>query len=45
VVVIGFDARVVVRNLRSLLALATEVGEPGRDHHCGVVFTDRHRVW
>ena len=44
VAMISFDGRVVVRNLRSPLALATGLGAAGAHHHRGVVFTERHEV-
>jgi hypothetical protein len=45
VVMISFDGRVVVPNLRTPVVLSTGVGDPARDHHRGVVFTDWHEVW
>jgi hypothetical protein len=44
VVINSVDGLVVVRNLRSPLAFATGLDGAGRDHHRGVVFTDRNEV-
>ena len=43
-VINSVNGLVLVRNLRSPLAFATGLDEPGRDHHRGVVFIDRNQL-
>jgi hypothetical protein len=44
-VMISFDACGVARNVRPSGAARDRVRGPARDHHYGVVLTDRNDVW